>query len=246
MNIYEKFDLIESKYYDRFTTYLTDLLCSKSKREFHKILNERKRLSWEFEKIYNTLVIIVDDAAAKEKIREIISYEFPIGVPSHREELIEELVQIGVKRQRAVDMRCSSTTLAAIHKVNKVTEGMCRQKNRQIRALTFLRSWGEISTSLEYKIYWDLFLSKHLKKYGDDHDHRDVPESRFYWFHFEHDKAVSKISDMHEDHCGTHTHADDLGAAIAHTDISSVSENELKNMIGLSIEIKLEFYKQFE
>jgi hypothetical protein len=130
---------------------------------FYKILLQRYWLSLSFTPIYDMVLNFLTAEAnfAKPILRTIIQEEYPRHpdspdtTPSHREDLMTDLVHMGVKHseiKKTVPTKKTKTTIREAFE--SIITFSHNEKFSDIMLLTFLRYWGEVLTALEYELLW--------------------------------------------------------------------------------------------
>jgi hypothetical protein len=214
-------------------------------KEIHRILLQRYWISEEFTHIYDLALNRISPKAAdaQEVIRRIIREEYPVDergwrTPSHREDLVTDLLHIGVTRPQFASLRPTAQTEAAIKHARAIVLNLGKSSSADILLLTFLRYWGEVLTAVEYSSFWPRILRE-----------LSGSESVFYLYHKAHDEKVTPmVQVLHR--IDLTTHADKLGEFIARelttgdTDPAE-SFRLISQATQKAIENKLLFYKQF-
>jgi hypothetical protein len=216
---------------------------------FYKILLQRHWLSHAFTPIYDIALNSLTTKAdfAKPIIRKIIREEYPGGVrtPSHREDLITDLIQIGIKHSEIKKTVATEETLEVIKEAFELVLSFSNNENfSDIMLLAFLRYWGEVLTALEYESFWP-----RIKKLLNGKD------SVFYFFHITHDKETDELDTIAKTHIKGFTHSDYLGRRLVK--MMNINQSKYKGIhnneaidsaiqaITLSTQNKIKFYKQF-
>lgn len=214
---------------------------SRSKAYFIEILIQRRFFSLEFTKIYDVLLEAVVAEPAKRVIRRIIREEYPSGAKSHREDLVDDICKLGVSRD-FIRQKKSAHTRLCLNELDQYVEEILTSHQSSIASIAFLRFWGEVLTAVEYDIFWGKWLHKRLSKSGES----ELPMSKFYWFHFDHDRKLIPFSQRAgKGSREKPTHADELAGYLA-KEIANPSVLELvKDIETRAADLKMSFYDQF-
>jgi hypothetical protein len=213
----------------------------------HAILLQRYWISEEFTHIYDVSLNRMTDASseAQEIVRRIIRDEYPIDpnknwkTPSHREDLVTDLLRLGISRKEFVSSTPSPTTSIVIESAKQIVRSFGSLDSPDIPLLAFLRFWGEVTTAVEYGCFFP-----RLKKLFGRH------RSAFYNFHTNQDAKRFSLLETISSYTLLTTHSDQLGFFIA----DSVSRDNSKNQIVFTqakeatrtaLTNKIDFYRQF-
>jgi ribosomal protein L17 len=194
--------------------------------------------------------LTVEANCAKLTLREIIRQEYPrdrgVDLPSHREDLMADLIQIGVKHSEIKKTEPTKKTVTTIREAfESIITFSHNEKFSDIMLLAFLRYWGEVLTALEYELLWPR-IEKLL----------DGKKSVFYEYHIEHDKDSDGLDAIAKTHEKGFTHADNLGRELAEviaitqrkyqaTEDKNAAINSAIEAIKYSTQNKIDFYHQF-
>lgn len=238
-------DVIEENSIGKLRSSIARLRPDTAKFEkFAEILLQRYWISQEFTHIYDAGLDRLTPQAldARPYIRRIIREEYPNDqgawkTPSHREDLIADLMGIGISWQQFTKSRRSRATAAAISSARNIIYRSAEQECADLRILTFLRFWGEVLTAIEYE---QLFprIERHLSG----------KPSKFFELHKAHDARIFSLSKLLSSR-GAITHADKLGRELI--DLVNKERSEASALLAmvqvtrLAIENKLSFYDQF-
>ena len=175
-------------------------------QKMHKILLQRRFLSCIFTPIYDLVIDSLADPEAKKIVRQLIREEYPDAkgkLPSHREDLVHDLLQLGISTSDIFAARPSRSTqniikqsFQFIYRANNHTP----KSLRDLELMLMVRFWGEILVSTEYGCMWAK-LSEHLHE----------GNSRFYYPHFVHDQ---KRTALQSNTAGLLTHTDRTNALL--------------------------------
>jgi hypothetical protein len=218
------------------------------KNTFYAILLQRYWLSLSFTPIYDMALnfLTVEANCAKPILREIIQEEYPQGMPSHREDVITDLVQMGVKHLEIKKTVPTKETMTAIREAFESIITFSHNENfSDIMLLAFLRYWSEVLTALEYELLWSR-IDKLL----------NGKKSVFYSAHIAHDKESYELDTITRTHEEGFTHADKLGRGLAEvititqrkyqaTEDKNATINSAIQAIKYGTENKVNFYHQF-
>jgi hypothetical protein len=205
--------------------------------ELTAILLQRRFVSLAFTPAYDLAIDLLQDAASLRIARVILREEYPDGsghTRSHREDLKDDLLRLGVTRRALVESAPTATTRRAIGDTFALIADAGRRDDADLRLVTLLRFWGEILVSVEYAHMWERMAP--LLTGGDEN------RSRFYYPHLVHDaKAhplanVSLLSSTHSDRLATRLH-ELLARAPSTAAFEEVEEQALH--------LKESFYDQF-
>jgi hypothetical protein len=151
--------------------------------DFAALLLQRRFVSLAFTPSYDLAIDLLSDEAGLRIARAILREEYPDGrghTRSHREDMKEDLLQLGIPRADLVASRPTRATRNAIDEAFALISEAGGHDDADLRLLTFLRFWGEV-----------------------------LVRSRFYYPHYVHDAkahpltAVSLLSATHSDRLAT-------------------------------------------
>jgi hypothetical protein len=172
--------------------------------DFLAILLQRRFVSLAFTPAYDLAIDLLRDEAGLRIARIILREEYPDGsghTRSHREDMKEDLLQLGVSRRALVETRPSAATQQTIVDTFGLISEAGRHADADLRLLILLRFWGEVLVSVEYGRLWER-MEPLLAPDGTN-------RSRFYYPHYVHDakahslSAVSLLSSTHSDRLAT-------------------------------------------
>ena len=208
------------------------------REQFHLLLLQRRFLSLAFTPVYDMVIDGIKESKARQSARRILREEYPDrrgNVPSHREDLVSDLLNLGIHYNQIINCTPSAQTLGVLQKTFALLAGNIVDDLYQIKLLTILRFWGEVLVSAEYTMLWERIHTMGLTTSGEK-------RSLFYHLHMVHD--AKKKSLIHLSLIGS-THSDLLAVSLKTLlqDESSLSycakiEDEI-------LAIKNEFYNQF-
>jgi hypothetical protein len=218
-----------------------DNLASLSQANFVGLLLQRRFLSLAFTPIYDMAIDgLLTNPKAQQSARRILREEYPGAdgtEPSHRENLIHDLKQIGLTHYQIMNAVPSSATFKTIQRTLAFFTGDPDTLDYQIKLITLLRFWGEVLISAEYKMLWSRLESMGLQKNGKS-------QSRFYYPHIVHD-AKRRPMDQYSIVNAT-THPDQL--ALSLQDLLDNKKEAIAYCAAIETEIvgiKSAFYDQF-
>jgi hypothetical protein len=239
----EQLDVLEDGLIARFRdhpvlAHLTEL----GDADFAAILLQRRFLSLAFTPAYDLAIDLLQDEGARRVARSILREEYPDGsghTRSHREDMTEDLYELGLTRRAVVESRPTPATRRAIVRtLDLIADAGQRDDAAEadLRIVTLLRFWGEILVAVEYSCMWERMAPSFTAGGGNT--------SRFYYPHYVHDAkahplaGVSLLSTTHSDRLATRLVAllsrTGSGAAAAFT------ETEQR-----ALRLKEAFYDQF-
>ncbi|MBS3168690.1 hypothetical protein J4216_06185 [Candidatus Woesearchaeota archaeon] len=199
-----------------------------SDEELRKYLAEKWHLSQNFVPWYDSAINTLNalgELKARDVLRKIVDDETPIGKPSHREDLLWDLERVGLNPLeilKAMPSKHTRKTLAKLHGLT-IYDG---DPNYVLRTMTALRTAGEILVAEEYR-----HVVPELERRFD----LTPEQSRFYAFHFEHDRK--------DNESGEHTHS--FGRIL---ESNITDEDKLRVAIDATnraYEVRAGFYDQF-
>ncbi|WP_199548237.1 hypothetical protein [Streptomyces sp. N35] len=207
---------------------------------FAQLLLQRRFLSLAFTPAYDLAIDLLDDKEGLRIARTILREEYPDGTGntrSHREDMIEDMLQLGLTRAELIASRPTAATLAAISDTFTLMADAGGRPDSDLRLLTILRFWGEILVSTEYTQLWPR-MSPALVRDG-------VHRSHFYYPHLLHDGKAHPLSTVS---LLATTHADKLARRL-HTLLTSTEPAAAAEAFRAeeqrSLEVKVNFYDQF-
>jgi len=202
--------------------------------EFLDVLLQRRFLSLQFPVMYDIGIDGLTDPTAIALVREILREEYPDAsgsTPSHRENLVTDLLALGATRQQVLGSRPTSVTTAVIEETLALMFDAARSCS-DLRILTILRFWGEVLVSVEYGEFWGrmdpLFAAAGVT-------------SRFYRPHHHHDGREPLASASPSDQ----THSGRLGACLAPLLAAGAAVEELARTEDQVLASRMRFYDQF-
>ena len=208
-----------------------------------EILIQRRFLSLSIVNIYEFVIDALEDPEIKKTVRGILNEEYPrntkgIPLPSHRELLFQDLINLGATSEMILTTPETPVTRIVRAESYQLMVSCLANKYCQVGLITFLRFWAEVIVSVEYSCLWKR-ISERLSNGQSNHKIR----SEFYYFHMIHDSRNSDIGK--ESFLGGHTHAQELAI---HLQKMISSEDALLYCIKLeesAHRLKYQFYDQF-
>ncbi len=220
-------------------TQLADLSWS----DFLAILIQRRFLSLNIVNIYELAIDALSDKSVKKTVRAILHEEYPrstkgLPLPSHRELLFQDLLNLGATPEMILTTPESDTTRQVREQGYQLMVNCLGQTEAQVKIVAFLRFWAEVLVSVEYSCLWSRISEKLASK-----NSQEKPRSEFYYFHLIHDSRNSNLGE--ENLLGGLTHSQELGLHLK----KIISSPEIIPLC-LDIEreayfLKCKFYSQF-
>lgn len=205
--------------------------------DFAALLLQRRFLSLAFTPAYDMVIDLLEDEEGLRIARVILREEYPDGggyTRSHREDMKEDLIQLGVSRKDLVAVRPTRETVQAIRDIFTLISDAGLGDCADARLLTILRFWGEVLVSVEYGELWRRMVPR-LVREGEN-------QSVFYYPHHVHDAKAGPLATTS---LLSTTHSDQLGMRLRQlleTDrakaLFTVTEREV-------LLLKMRFYDQF-
>lgn len=205
--------------------------------DFRAVLLQRRFLSLAFTPAYDLAIDLLGDREGRQIVRVILREEYPdpTGLtPSHREDMKEDLLALGVTPGELLETRPTAATTQAIVSTLTLMAKSAREDHADIRLLTILRFWGEILVSAEYEALWPR-MRESLAVGGEN-------RSRFYYPHLVHDQKKHPFTAAA---ASAATHADLLGARLAGLIASDAAAKSFMAAEEASLALKTGFYDQF-
>ena len=201
---------------------------------FLEILLQRRFLSLMFPVMYDIGIDGLKDPAAIKVVREILREEYPDPsgeTPSHREDLVADLVALGATREQVLAARPTPATQSVIERSFALI-AEAAERDTDLELMTIIRFWGEVLVSVEYGEFW----------------RRMEPEfaaagavSRFYHPHHHHD-GRDPLATAAEDSA---THSGRLGACLVRLLDGDDGEERFASTEARVLALRLDFYDQF-
>src|SRR5689334_11089193 len=96
--------------------------------------------------------------------------------PSHRENLVHDLLLLGATKSEVLSSRPTKATAGAIQDSLELIYRVSGEDDSDLKLLTVLRFWGEVLVSIEYQQLWRR-LSTKLSVSGPKQSHFYFPHS---------------------------------------------------------------------
>ncbi|WP_410660053.1 hypothetical protein [Amycolatopsis sp. lyj-112] len=236
MQDHQELDEFEDDLIARFRDHpalrgLTDL----PQRDLQKILLQRRFLSLAFTMAYDLAIDLLTDEQSIRIARVIVREEYPDNrtpgsTPSHREDMMADILGLGVSREDLVRSRKSLATSACVDTTMELISLAGEAKHADVELLTILRFWGEVLVSVEYGELW--------RRIGPVLGEKSV----FYYPHHVHDaksRPLAAASPL------SLTHSDQLGMRLVQLIDSSEARQRFRETEEAVVAIKTAFYDQF-
>ncbi len=228
-------DASEAALLERFTAHpvLRDV-GQLSPDGFLEVLLQRRFLSLMFAVVYDIGIDGLHDPDAIALVREILREEYPdqTGMtPSHREDLVADLLVLGATRSRVLGSRPSDVTAGVVADTLTLMLDASAAPD-DVAVLTILRFWGEVLVSVEYGVFWQRMEGVFAAA--------GTP-SRFYHPHHHHDgrEPLSEAS------ATSATHSGRLGACLTGLLPAAGAAACFEETERQVLELRLRFYGQF-
>lgn len=212
--------------------------------KFIGILIQRRFISKSVINIYEEAIDLLSNEQAKQVVRSLIKEEFVRNskgdpLPSHRELLFQDLINLGASKEQILRSSESEVTKSTIKECIDILSKDFGKDNFELGVITALRFMTEVIVAEEYKCLWGKISQKLSSSTSDVSKIR----SEFYYFHMIHDDRGSDIGQ--KSWIGGISHAQKLAKCM-----SSLISNEDDINYCISIEkkvfdIKYKFYDQF-
>lgn len=222
---------IEEYEQEEISRFRKDLeLTNLSNTEFENILLQKRLFSLEFfERFYNTALCSLGNEEAKAIARGIIRDEYPEDMPNHREDIVYDLIQIGLDKDTILRAELTAGTKETIDAMLGLVK-YNGEPHYDIHSVTALRIAGEVLAGEELEI----ICGELERRYGLTKE-----KSAFYWPHAEHDKKTAPVG-----YKGT-SHSDRFGELLAVLVTSDKELEIVKSAVDDSYKARSGFYKQF-
>lgn len=198
-------DGVEAELLSQFTAHPLFAAVERLERAaFLEVLLQRRFLSLLFPVVYDVGIDGLDGEAAGRLVREILREEYPDATgatPSHREDLVADLLALGATREQILGARPTAATTAVIEQTLALMLDAAATPG-DTAVLTVLRFWGEVLVSVEYGEFWRRMAGAFAAAGAT---------SRFYHPHHHHDgrEPLAAASERSSTHSGR------LGACLA-------------------------------
>jgi hypothetical protein len=226
-------DAVEGELVSRFTAHPVLAGIERlSPAVFVDVLLQRRFLSLMFPVVYDLGIDGLTDGRAIRLVREILREEYPDPsgrTPSHREDLVADLLALGVSRERIIGARPTPATATAIERTLALIAGAAPG---DLELMTILRFWGEVLVSVEYGEYWRRMEARFAAA---------GTTSRFYHPHHHHDGRDPLATAG----AAARTHAGRLGACLVRLLGAPDGVERFATTERRVLALRLEFYDQF-
>lgn len=205
---------------------------------FLEILLQRRFLSLAFTPIYDLAIDGLLDNMARQVARRILREEYPGergNIPSHREDLVTDLLVLGISRHQVINSQPTAQTLQALQQSIAFLTGNLEDPLYQVKLLTFLRFWGEVLVAAEYEMLWKRMEAMGLSGSGEK-------RSRFYYPHLVHDAKKKSLAQLS---LTGSTHSDQLAISLKAVLQNAASLHYCAEVTGAIVALKTQFYDQF-
>ena len=228
-------DAFEADLLERFSAH--DALAGvegMSDDAFLEMLLQRRFLSLLFPVMYDLGIDALDDEGAVRLVREILREEYPDAsgaTPSHREDLVSDLLVLGASRGLILSSRPSAVTAGVIEETLEIMREASVEAG-DAAVLTILRFWGEVLVSVEYGEFWRR-MEERFAAAG--------VTSRFYHPHHHHDgrEPLAAASES------SRTHSGRLGSSLVRLLDGDGHLEAFERVESRVLDMRLRFYDQF-
>ena len=229
-------DAVEAELLERFTGHrLFAAIEGLDRAALLDVLLQRRFLSLLFPVVYDIGIDGLADEASTRLVREILREEYPDptgATPSHREDLVADLLALGASRAQIVAARPSAVTAGVLEETLALVLDAAATPG-DAAVLTVLRFWGEVLVSVEYGELWRR-MGPAIEAAG--------ASSRFYHPHHHHD-GREPLAAASEDSA---THSGRLGACLARSLARERgAAQEFARIERALLDVRMRFYDQF-
>jgi hypothetical protein len=171
-------------------------------------------------------------------VREILREEYPDasgGTPSHREDLVCDLLALGATREQILASRPTPVTAGVIAETLELMLDAAAADG-DVRVLTLLRFWGEVLVSVEYGEFWRR-MEGPFRAWG--------VASRFYRPHHQHDGCEPLATASESESESLATHSGRLGGCLVRLLASDGDAQEFARTEQAVLAARMRFYDQF-
>jgi hypothetical protein len=200
-----------------------------SRTEIAALLLQRRFISMIFTPVYDMGIDALTGSDALHVAREIVREEYPAGRKSHREDLVDDLLTLGLVRSDVLASRPTAATLATIGETLELMADATTDDSG-VRVLAMLRFWGEVVVSVEYGVFWSA-----MKPWFDAADRA----SSFYFEHYSHDGCEQLAT------ASTKTHSGRLGVCLRDVLRGPAALAGLTDVETRAVHSRERFYDQF-
>ena len=194
-------------------------------RELKKYLLQKWFLSFNFVPWYDKAILSLNNQTAKLVLKKIVQDESPPNAPSHREDLIEDLEFIGIKKAEILTAKPTDTTLNTLGGLFSLA-AFSKDDYNDLRIMVSLRLAGEVLVGEEYR---------HLVPELEKRIGLKPTKSVFYAPHFYHDRKDAKS--------GHHTHS--FTSVLEGLIRDGKSLGKAKSAAEKAFRVRLGFFDQF-
>lgn len=208
-----------------------------SDEDFGEVLLQRRFLSLAFTPAYDLAIDLLRDEVGLRIARVILREEYPDGTGhtrSHREDMKDDILRLGVSRQALVTTRPTPATKRAVEATFDLIADAGAHDDSDLRLLTILRFWGEILVSVEYGRLWTR-MEPRMARDGEN-------RSRFYYPHHLHDAKKNSLESVS---LVSTNHPDRLARRMSELLAGGTSDDCFREMEERSLSVKAGFYDQF-
>jgi hypothetical protein len=230
---------------DEFTAHPILAQCSTMDWDtFLSVLIQRRFLSKSVINLYEEAIDLLTDERSKQIIRLLIKEEFPRcankaqPLPSHRELLWQDLVNMGATSQQIGQSLPSTMTKHTIDSCLNILSQDFGKPNFELGIITALRFMTEVLVAVEYECFWSKIQQKLSSTLNDD-----KPRSEFYYFHMIHDRRGKGFIERRL--TGGENHSEALAKQMVQFIKSSHQVDYCVEIEQQVFEIKYNFYHQF-
>ncbi|MBE9040955.1 hypothetical protein IQ235_09200 [Oscillatoriales cyanobacterium LEGE 11467] len=237
----EKINSFESSLIEKFSSHpLFVKIDEMSWQKLLEILIQRRFLSLSIVNIYEFVIDALTDESIKKTVRGILNEEFPrnmkgVPLPSHRELLFQDLLNLGATRKMILTTPEMAVTQKVRDESYQVMVDCLGGEHCQVGLVAFLRFWAEVLVSVEYSCLWSR-ISERLSNQQSDGKVR----SEFYYFHMIHDSRKSDIGK--ESFLGGLTHSQELATHLQRLMSSEEALLYCMNLEEYAYQLKYQFY----
>lgn len=201
---------------------------------FLDVLLQRRFVSLQFPAVYDIGIDGLADDSAVRLVREILREEYPDAsgaTPSHREDLVCDLLALGATKEQILASRPTPVTAGVIEETLELMLD-ATAADGDVRVLTLLRFWGEVLVSVEYGEFWRR-MEGSFRAAG--------VASRFYRPHHQHDGCEPLATASQS----LPTHSGRLGGCLVRVLASDRDAQEFARTEQAVLAARLRFYDQF-
>ncbi|MBI4163103.1 MAG: iron-containing redox enzyme family protein [Candidatus Aenigmarchaeota archaeon] len=224
MNFSEELDRYENVLINKFKNHVVLKNISKlSDNNLKRLLLQRRLISLEFTPLYEQTICGLEHEEAKKILRWLIIEEYPPNNQNHREDLVTDMMKLGLTKKEILNVKPTTLTNMTIKKLFDSIE--YSENNYDIKALSTLNIAMEVLVSEEYGV----IIPELQKRFAFN-----FIGSAFYGPHYQHDSKNTLGG-----------HSNKLNGVIKNFVDSKEKLEIAKNCMANACEIKMEFYDQF-